>query len=291
MRLGHLLPFLGYAAAVPVAFNFSLLPTYFPFTFPVSKISHTTIATATYSSPTLRPTSTRSSQVYSVTPPPKVSQSSASTPKVSQSSTAPPPASSTPASNCTPQGNGGGSTESGVLNGNCCTDVTVIFARGTGESGNVGTVAGPPMFKSLRSKLGASRVTVQGVDYPADSSGISQLGGTGGPTMASDVKQTLAQCPNTKIVVSGYSQGGMVVHNAFSSQGLTNSQVSAAVLFGDPFNGQSVGNLPSSVVKEFCASGDSVCDGSGSFAITQAHLTYGNNADDAATFIIQALGL
>jgi predicted esterase len=109
--------------------------------------------------------------------------------------------------------------------------------------------------------------------------------------MASDVKQALAQCPNTKIVVSGYSQGGMVVHNAFSSQGLTSSQVSAAVLFGDPFNGQSVGNLPSSAVEEFCASGDSVCDGSGSFAITQAHLTYGSNADDAATFIIQALGL
>jgi len=109
--------------------------------------------------------------------------------------------------------------------------------------------------------------------------------------MAADVKQALAQCPNTKIVVSGYSQGGMVVHNAFSSQGLTSSQVKAAVLFGDPFNGQGVGNIPSANIKEYCASGDSVCDGSGTFAITSAHTTYGNNADDAANFIIQALGL
>jgi cutinase len=69
--------------------------------------------------------------------------------------------------NCTPQGSGGGSSENGVKNKNCCTDVTVIFARGTGESGNMGTISGPPMVKSLRAKLGAGRVTVQGVDYPA----------------------------------------------------------------------------------------------------------------------------
>lgn len=68
---------------------------------------------------------------------------------------------------CTPQGNGGGDTENGVVNQNCCTDVTVIFARGTSEFGNVGTFAGPPFFAALRSMLGANRVTVQGVNYPA----------------------------------------------------------------------------------------------------------------------------
>jgi cutinase len=55
-----------------------------------------------------------------------------------------------------------------VVNGNCCTDVTIVFARGTTEGGNVGAGAGPPMFKSLRAKIGNNRVTVQGVDYPAD---------------------------------------------------------------------------------------------------------------------------
>jgi len=78
--------------------------------------------------------------------------------------------------NCTSQssgsgggfGFGGSSTESGVKDKTCCTDVTVIFARGTGETGNVGTVTGPPMFKSLRQKLGDGKVTIQGVDYPAD---------------------------------------------------------------------------------------------------------------------------
>jgi cutinase len=69
---------------------------------------------------------------------------------------------------CTPQGSGGGSTENGIKNSNCCTDVTIVFARGTLESGNVGTTVGPPLFKALRDKIGASRVTVQGTAYAAD---------------------------------------------------------------------------------------------------------------------------
>jgi hypothetical protein len=72
---------------------------------------------------------------------------------------------------CKPQAAGTG-TENGVVDKNCCTDMTVIFARGTGEVGNVGTVTGPPMFKALREKLGNNRVTIQGVDYAA-SAGVS----------------------------------------------------------------------------------------------------------------------
>jgi hypothetical protein len=45
--------------------------------------------------------------------------------------------------------------------------MTVIFARGTGEPGNMGIISGPPMVKAIRSKLGADKVTVQGVDYAA----------------------------------------------------------------------------------------------------------------------------
>lgn len=62
---------------------------------------------------------------------------------------------------------GSGSSENGVKGGKCCTDMTVIFARGTGEPGNMGIISGPPMVKAIRSKLGADKVTVQGVDYAA----------------------------------------------------------------------------------------------------------------------------
>jgi cutinase len=59
------------------------------------------------------------------------------------------------------------STENGLTT-DACKPVIVIFARGTNEDGNVGVRAGPPLFTQLRSKLGTSKVTVQGVDYSAN---------------------------------------------------------------------------------------------------------------------------
>lgn len=108
--------------------------------------------------------------------------------------------------------------------------------------------------------------------------------------MAESVKAALSQCPSTKVVVSGYSQGGMVVHNAFSAQGLSSSQVTAAVLFGDPFISQGVGDLADDKVKQFCGSSDSVC-GRPTGDVNGGHLSYGSVADAAADFVISAAGL
>jgi cutinase len=71
------------------------------------------------------------------------------------------------AATCKVQTPGVDITEDGVLNANCCAPLTVIFARGTIEFGNVGTYAGPPFFKVLRSQLGNAGVTIQGVAYAA----------------------------------------------------------------------------------------------------------------------------
>jgi len=69
--------------------------------------------------------------------------------------------------------------------------------------------------------------------------------------MAALAQKALKNCPNTKIALSGYSQGAMVVHVAASSLG---SDISSAVLYGDPelHTASSVGSLPASRVKEFC---------------------------------------
>ncbi|KAJ4293260.1 hypothetical protein N0V90_008542 [Kalmusia sp. IMI 367209] len=194
-------------------------------------------------------------------------------------------------SNCTPQaGSSGGlgGTENGVTDKNCCTGLTVIFARGTSETGNVGTIAGPPMFKSLRSKLGGGKVTIQGVNYPADAAGNANLGASGGPKMAELVKAAKSQCPDSKIIVSGYSQGAMVVHNTFQ-QGVSASDVAGAVMFGDPLKTQSISGLSTSQVKEFCATADSIC-GTGDNP-QGSHLSYGSVADEAADWVIKAAGL
>ena len=68
------------------------------------------------------------------------------------------------------------STANDLENGKCAP-VTVIFARGTTEGGNIGTVVGPPLQCALQSALGAGNVAFQGVDYPANVAGFLQGGG------------------------------------------------------------------------------------------------------------------
>jgi cutinase len=45
----------------------------------------------------------------------------------------------------------------------------------------------------------------------------------------------MTQCPDTKVIMAGYSQGGQLVHNAAKMlPASTSSKVAAAVIFGDP---------------------------------------------------------
>lgn len=62
----------------------------------------------------------------------------------------------------------GSSTENGVTqHSGSCKKLTFIFARGTTEIGNMGTVVGPEVASELATLTG-NQVTVQGVNYPAD---------------------------------------------------------------------------------------------------------------------------
>ena len=109
----------------------------------------------------------------------------------------------------------GVSTENQLTDGTPCRAVTVLFARGTTEPGNVGTLAGPPFFQALAGDIGASNLAVQGVNYGATIAGFLEGGDPAGSTLLAQlVVQAQTQCPNTKVVISGYSQGGQLVHNA-----------------------------------------------------------------------------
>jgi len=88
------------------------------------------------------------------------------------------------------------------------------------------------VYQALLNNLGASKLTLQGVDYPANEAGNSDCGAAGGPDMAGLANNITARCPNTKIALSGYSQGACVVHNAVQQQGLSVSNIAAVVLFG-----------------------------------------------------------
>ena len=52
----------------------------------------------------------------------------------------------------------------------------VVFVRGTSEAPNVGTMVGPPAFKSIRKVIGEKNLVVQGVKWEALLS-TYQLGG------------------------------------------------------------------------------------------------------------------
>lgn len=152
-------------------------------------------------------------------------------------------------------------TENQLNDGTACRAVTIIYARGTSETGNVGELVGPPFFDAVAADIGTDNLAVQGVDYSASIAGFLEGGDpTGSTLMASLVEQVcldavprpysqspingsyflnsttntlnpqaLTQCPDTKVVMSGYSQGGQLVHNAAA---MLSATVSAEVSAG-----------------------------------------------------------
>ena len=80
------------------------------------------------------------------------------------------------------------------------------------------------------------------------------------------------------------SQGAQLVHNGMKQvPAQTASRVAAAVLFGDPDNGQPVQGVDASNVITFCNKDDLICKGKP--IVLPAHLSYGLNGPAAAQFV------
>ncbi|PPQ71527.1 hypothetical protein CVT24_006476 [Panaeolus cyanescens] len=144
-----------------------------------------------------------------------------------------------------------------------CPDVKVFFARGTTEIGTLGLIVGPPLETALRRALPGKDVDVEGLDYPALVSGYLAGGDIGGAIrMANDVTSIAGRCPNTKIVMSGYSQGAQVTHRAAARLSSSiQERVNAVVTFGDPYEDTRLPGVLESRRKTFCAFGDLICTG------------------------------
>jgi cutinase len=98
-------------------------------------------------------------------------------------------------------------SQNDVTGGGACKAMTILFARGTTEPGNMGSVAGPPFVSAVGAMMGgAANVAVQGIEYPADIPGFLVGGSRAGSTlMAQMVGQVRAKCPDTMLVMAGYS--------------------------------------------------------------------------------------
>jgi cutinase len=77
-----------------------------------------------------------------------------------------------------------GNTFNQLTDSSACRDVSLIFARGTTSPGNVGEAnsEGPTFFNAVASRIGASRLAVQGVNYSASILGFLSGGDAAGAT-------------------------------------------------------------------------------------------------------------
>lgn len=178
-----------------------------------------------------------------------------------------------------------------------CPDVEVTFARATTEPPGIGEV-GQAFVDSLRSQVGGRSVGVYAVNYPA-SEDFPVSASAGASDASAHVQSMAASCPDTKLVLGGYSQGAIVIDlitavpfamGGFGPAPLppeAADNVAAVAVFGNPA-GRYVGAPLTAVspaygakVIDLCAAGDPICSpGAGGSAPTReemfspAHLSY-----------------
>lgn len=196
-----------------------------------------------------------------------------------------------------------------------CPNVALVFARGTFEPPGIG-VTGEAFLEALRTRLGGLTVEPYAVDYPAslDFSRVAE-----GVVDASHEVITLASdCPATRIVMGGYSQGAAVaVYTTTDAvpagyvlpDGLAGplpsgvaQHVAVVALFGKPRDSfvqlidggappLTIGNLFAAKTIDLCAPADPVCSPTGTDRA--AHRAYPVNGmtNQAADFAAQRLNV
>jgi len=114
-----------------------------------------------------------------------------------------------------------------------CPDVEIVFARGTTEPPGVGRI-GQAFVDSLRGRLGGRSVDVYAVNYPA-SNDFENSTPAGANDTSAHIQSMAANCPNTKMVLGGYSQGAAVIDLATAAvPPQVADDVAAVADFGGP---------------------------------------------------------
>ncbi|KAI1800223.1 carbohydrate esterase family 5 protein [Daldinia bambusicola] len=182
-----------------------------------------------------------------------------------------------------------GTTMNEFLDGGC-RDVIFIYARGSTQDGNIGDDPGPQTIDQLKATLGEDAVAAQGVEYPALLIDNLRSGGCDpedADNMRALITQAATQCPSSKLVISGYSQGAALVHRSIeSASAAVRNRIYAAVTYGDTQKAQDGGKIPNLDASKsliLCHDGDKVCDGT--LIVTDAHHEYHDLAPDAVAFI------
>jgi cutinase len=177
-----------------------------------------------------------------------------------------------------------------------CPDIEVTFARGTTEGPGVGRV-GQAFIDSLRGKVGGRSVGAYAVNYPATYDFLAAADGAN--DASAHIQFMVDNCPNTRLVLGGYSQGAAVIDVISAvpmpAVGFNNplppnvpDHVAGIAVFGNPsaklglpltmspvWGGRSI---------DLCNGGDPICQTDGQSIA--AHSAYaGGQTNQAANFV------
>lgn len=191
-----------------------------------------------------------------------------------------------------------------------CPAVEVVFARGTAETAPPIGITGISFGDQLRPRLAGRSEHIHGVNYPAsdnfnDRAAFVRNVVVGIKAAQAQIQSIARNCPQTDIVVGGYSQGAVVAtyavadsipiparYHQYASQAPRPmpteiaSHVAAVVLFAPPSDRwiRDLGAPPMRVgaayrgkTARYCIPGDNVCDGSPVGQPNGLHVLYSVN--------------
>ena len=175
----------------------------------------------------------------------------------------------------------------------------MVFARGTGAPPGVGAV-GEAFIDSLRTSVPTKTISVYAVNYPAgvDFANSSTIGAA---DVSAHLQTMAAECPDTDLVLGGFSQGATVIELATGTDGAAwgysrpppqwvTDHIAAVALFGNPsrkfrrtpFTQANPTYRDRSV--DLCAIGDPICSNGVNLPVHAAYVQVGA-AQKAAAFV------
>jgi len=184
----------------------------------------------------------------------------------------------------------------GIAAADDCPDIEVVFARGTNDAPGLGSV-GDAFVAALRDKVGGRSVGAYAVNYPASFDFLAAADGAN--DASAHVQYMVNNCPNTRLVLGGYSQGAAVIDVISAVPmpvvGFNNplppdvpDHVAAIAVFGNP---SAKLGLPLTVSPvwggraiDLCNADDAICQTNGENVA--AHRAYpGGPTNQAANFV------
>jgi cutinase len=169
-----------------------------------------------------------------------------------------------------------------------CPEVEVVFARGRDEPPGIGMI-GDAFVGALRDRTG-KQIAVYAVNYPAKNADI----GPGVADMSGHISSMVANCPDTRLVVGGYSLGGGVTNEVLANRlpPGADQHIAAVVTFGNASRlvGAPLSPGPQYAGKTYdmCNPGDPICSG-GDALLSHLQLVYVLGGGPAVEFAASRL--